>query len=309
MKAQQYTSHILMIRPVNFNYNVETAVNNYFQEATSNPQSKALQEFDAMVEKLRLHGVNVMVVDDTPEPYTPDSIFPNNWVSFHQSGKVILYPMFAVNRREERRMDVLEYIESEGFEIAKVIDYSPYELEDKFLEGTGSIIIDRENNIAYASVSIRTNPELFLQFCEENAYQPILFHSFQTVKGEREMIYHTNVMMCIADRYAVICLDAIDNKEEKKTLIDSLEGNGKEVISITEEQMHQFAGNMLQVAGRDHQPYLVMSQSAYNSLSEEQIVALEKYNPIISVSIPTIETNGGGSARCMMAEVFLPRQK
>ncbi len=309
---KQYTNTILMIEPVDFRFNEETAVNNYFQnktdESSDSVQEKALTEFRNMVSKLREHGVNVLVLQDIPNPHTPDSIFPNNWISFHENKMIALYPMFAQNRRLERREDdVLELLEEKGFEAEEVMDYTDAEEDHIFLEGTGSIILDRENKIAYAAVSPRTDEELFIEFCEDFEYTPVIFEANQTVNGERMQIYHTNVMMCVADEYAIICLDTIDDKAEKKNVVENLKNTGKEIIAITEAQMHQFAGNMLQVGGMGASKYLVMSQTAYNSLTREQIKSIEKYNPIIAVDINTIETLGGGSARCMMAEVFLPK--
>lgn len=301
-----------MVEPVDFRFNVETAVNNYFQneteESSESVQQKALNEFQAMVSKLREHGVNVITLKDTLKPHTPDSIFPNNWISFHENATIALYPMFAQNRRAERREDdVLDLLGEKGFDTEEVMDYTSAEEDEIYLEGTGSIILDRVNKIAYAAVSPRTDEELFLEFCEDFEYTPVIFEANQTVNGERMQIYHTNVMMCVADEYAVICLDTIDDKSEKKNVVAHLKESGKEIIEITEEQMHQFAGNMLQVGGLGNSKYLVMSQTAYNSLTKEQIETIEKFNPIISVDINTIETLGGGSARCMMAEVFLPK--
>ena len=300
-----------MVEPVNFNYNPQTAVNNYFQnqvdEEAEKIQQQALEEFKGMVSALRSKGVNVITIKDTPNPHTPDSIFPNNWISFHEDGTVVQYPMYAENRRLERREeDVLSLLEEKGFNITDVLDFTEAENEEIFLEGTGSIILDRENEIAYAAISQRTDEELFIEFCEELEYTPVVFNANQTVDGKRLPIYHTNVMMCIADEYAVICLSTIDDKKERKYVVENLKDSGKEIIAITEEQMHQFAGNMLQVGGLG-QKYLVMSQTAYNSLTEEQKSAIEKYNPIIPVKIDLIEKLGGGSARCMMAEIFLPK--
>lgn len=310
---KQYTNTILMIEPVDFRFNTETAVNNYFQTNTDEEdaivQEKALEEFRNMVSKLREHGVNVVVIQDTLKPHTPDSIFPNNWISFHENKMIALYPMFAKNRRLERREDdVLDFLIEKGFEAEEIMDYTEAEEDEIFLEGTGSIILDRENKIAYAAVSPRTDEELFLEFCEDFEYTPVIFEANQTVNDERMQIYHTNVMMCVADEYAVICLSTIDDKAEKKNVIDHLKETGKEIIDITEEQMHKFAGNMLQVGGMGAAKYLVMSQTAFDSLTENQIKTIEKYNPIIAVDINTIETLGGGSARCMMAEVFLPKE-
>ena len=300
-----------MVEPVNFNYNPQTAVNNYFQnkvdEEAEKIQEQALDEFRTMVSTLRSKGINVLTIKDTPIPHTPDSIFPNNWISFHEDGTVVMYPMYAENRRNERREeDILSFLEEKGFNIIDVLDYTSAEEDEIFLEGTGSIILDRENDIAYAAISQRTDEDLFIEFCEDLEYTPVLFSANQTVNGQRLPIYHTNVMMCIADEYAIICLSTIDDKKERKHVVENLKDSGKEIIAITEEQMHQFAGNMLQVGGLGQQ-YLVMSQTAFDSLTIEQKNAIEKYNPILSVKIDLIEKLGGGSARCMMAEVFLPK--
>ena len=312
MKTQA-TNTILMIRPVAFRMNEQTAVNNYYQKVIdgltpANVNAKAQQEFDAFVEKLRAHGVNVLVVEDTLQPDTPDSIFPNNWISFHQSGDVVLYPMFAENRRLERREDVLDLLEEKGFFIENVLDYTLAEEANVFLEGTGSIILDRVNEKAYCALSPRADEELFIEFCEDMEYTPVIFTAFQTVDGARKPIYHTNVMMCIADTFAVICADCIDDKVERKMVLEQLKQDGKEIILISEEQVNHFAGNMLQVLGANQQKYLVMSSSAYQSLTPKQLEAIEKHNPIIHASLDIIEACGGGSARCMMAEVFLPRE-
>lgn len=305
----QSTSTLLMIEPVSFGYNAQTAENNYFQVNSEgdSTQAQALQEFNQFVEKLRAAGVEVIVVKDTLEPHTPDSIFPNNWVSFHKDGSVYLYPMFAPNRRDERRMDVLEKVRAEGFEVSEIIDLSSSELDGRYLEGTGSMIFDHENKIAYGSVSLRLEEELFNEFCLRIGYRPIAFHSFQSAGNERLPIYHTNVMMCVADKFVVICLDSIDDEMEREKVQETIKASGKEVVEISEEQMHQFAGNMLQVENKEGKKYLVMSESAYKSLSKEQVELLESYNEILYSDLSTIEENGGGSARCMLAEVFLPK--
>lgn len=302
-----------MIRPVNFRMNEETAVNNYFQKSIEEENEaitiKAQKEFDTFVSKLRKVGVEVIVVDDIKENDTPDSIFPNNWVSFHENGNIGLYPMFAENRRRERREDILASLEEKGFTINNILDYTAGEDENVFLEGTGSLLLDRANEKAYCALSERANEDLFIEFCEDFEYMPVVFTANQTVNGERKAIYHTNVMMCLAENFAVICLDTIDDKKERKKLIASLKEDGKEIISITEAQMHQFAGNMLQVKGAFDKKYLVMSASAHKSLNAKQIDAIEKHCEILSSDLETIETLGGGSARCMMAEVFLPKAK
>jgi hypothetical protein len=269
--------------------------------------TKAQEEFDAFVEKLRAVGITVIVEQDDKLMDTPDSIFPNNWVSFHGNGDVAKYPMFAENRRRERRDEVFIRLEEEGFKIENIIDYTSAEHEGVFLEGTGSILLDRVNRKAYCALSPRADEELFIEFCEDFEYTPVIFIANQTLEGKRLAIYHTNVMMCLAENFAVICLDAIDDKKERKNVVKHLRQDGKEIISITEAQMHQFAGNMLQLRGDNDQRYLVMSEAAHKSLTKTQIASIEKHCPIISSSLETIETCGGGSARCMMAEVFLPK--
>ncbi len=299
-----------MIRPVAFRMNEQTAVNNYFQEdidiKNAEINLKAQQEFDAFVEKLRAVGVQVIVENDNLEMDTPDSIFPNNWISFHENGDIALYPMFAENRRRERREEVLIRLEKEGFEIQNVYDYSPAENDGYFLEGTGSILMDRVNRKAYCALSPRADEELLIEFCEDFEYTPVIFSANQTVGGERLPIYHTNVMMCLGEGFCVICLESIDDAKEKNNVVRHLKQDGKEIIAISESQMHHFAGNMLQVQGVDKK-YLVMSSAAHNSLTEEQIAVIEKTSEILSSDLTTIETCGGGSARCMMAEVFLPK--
>jgi len=306
----QYTSNILMIRPASFRMNEETAVNNYFQSETQlDPRmvvGAAQREFDEFVALLRANGVNVIVVEDIKENDTPDALFPNNWISMHEDGKVGLYPMFAENRRRERREDILDMLEENGFEINEVIDYSSAEKEEVFLEGTGSLILDRENGVAYCALSNRANEELLIEFCEDFEYTPVIFGAYQSADNKRLPIYHTNVMMCVADRFAVICLDSIDDKKERKAVKEQLKTNGKTIIAITEKQMHEFAGNMLQVKATNG-PALVMSDRAYRSLQPDQIKTLESFGPIIHPKLDIIETCGGGSARCMMAEIFLPQ--
>ncbi|WBX95733.1 citrulline utilization hydrolase CtlX [Chryseobacterium gambrini] len=306
----QTTDTVLMIEPIAFGFNAETAKNNYFQveQKGFDTQFKALSEFKAFVEKLRSKGINVITVKDTLDPHTPDSIFPNNWVSFHKDGKVVLYPMFASNRRVERRDDIIETIKEQGFEVAEIDDWSFPETQGHFLEGTGSMIFDHDNKIAYGSVSLRLDENLFREFCEKYGFTPVVFHSFQTVGEERLPIYHTNVMMCVADKFVVICLDCIDDELERSKVIETIKNSGKEIVEISEEQMQQFAGNMLQVNNKDGQKFLVMSETAYQSLNEDQIAAIEKYCEIIYSDLNTIEVNGGGSARCMLAEVFLPKK-
>lgn len=302
-----------MIRPASFRMNEQTAVNNYYQKEIASVsdetiQFKALQEFDAFVDRLKSIGVQVIVVNDTKNTNTPDAIFPNNWISFHEDGTVGVYPMFAENRRLERREDIFDILEDEGFVINDIVDYTSAESEGLFLEGTGSIALDRVNQKAYCALSARADEDLFIEFCEDFEYTPIPFVANQTVDGKRLPIYHTNVMMCLAETFAVICLDSIDAKDDKKNVLKHLKEDKKEVILISEEQVVHFAGNMLQVLGKNDERFLVMSQSAKDCLTKQQVNSIEKHCKIISSSLTTIETCGGGSARCMMAEVFLPKK-
>jgi len=303
----QTTSHILMIRPVNFAFNHETAVNNAFQvqpASLDEIHSKALREFDDFVKLLRDNEVDVTVVNDTPSPHTPDSIFPNNWVSFHHDGTVMLYPMYAENRRAERKGHVLETIEKK-FTVNKKVDLSVFENDKLFLEGTGSMVLDRQYKMAYACISPRTSEKVLLEFCGRMSYKPVFFDA---TDANGKPIYHTNVMMCVADRYVVICLDSIPDASQRKGITDVIEHTQKEVISITLDQMNHFAGNMLQIENKDKEKLLVMSTQAFESLTNEQKNKLQGYNRIIHSPLTTIETNGGGSARCMMAEIHLPAQ-
>lgn len=310
---QQTTNTVVMIRPVAFRMNEQTAVNNYYQKVLNdltpaNVNEKAQQEFDAFVGLLRQNGVTVIVVDDTIDPDTPDSIFPNNWISFHENGDVVLYPMFAENRRLERREDILDILEENGFYIENIIDYTSAEEDNIFLEGTGSLLIDRANEKVYCALSPRAEEELVIEFCEDMDMMPVIFESYQTVNNERKLIYHTNVMMCLGQTFAVICADSIDDKQERKIVLNHLKETGKEVVYITEEQVNSFAGNMLEVKGQNDERLLVMSTQAYTSLTHQQIEILQKHARIIHSSLDIIEACGGGSARCMLAEVFLPHK-
>jgi hypothetical protein len=303
--SQQSTPHILMIRPVNFSFNEETAGSNAFQNRHADKISineKAQDEFDRMVNDLRENGVDVNVIEDTPEPYTPDSIFPNNWVSFHADGSVFLYPMQAENRRLERNEDIIKKLE-DRFTVKHVIDLSRFEIEDKFLEGTGSMVLDRENKIAYACLSPRTDSEVLHLFCDQTGYKAI---SFDAVDQRGKAIYHTNVLMCIGSGFAVICLDCIPNPHEKIVVKESLKSTQKEIIDISFEQMNRFAGNMLEVQNKAGEKLIVMSQNAYSSLTQPQRTILQKYGKLVHPDISTIEHIGGGSTRCMIAEVHLP---
>ena len=306
----QATSRILMIRPVNFGFNTETADSNAFQDIKLAAQTKdiaqedARREFDEMARQLQAIGVDVMVYDDTVEPYTPDSIFPNNWVSFHASGKVVLYPMRAENRRFERRQDIIDDL-AKQFHVEKIIDLTYFEKEGKFLEGTGSMVLDRMNRVAFASLSPRTHPDVLAEFSYQTGYRTV---SFRAVDASGKAVYHTNVVMCIADSCAVVCLAAISDPDERLMVRQELESLNKRVIDITLEQMASFAGNMLMVLTQKGQKLLVMSTRAFESLTPKQIDQLDDYATLLHFDLSMIEGNGGGSARCMMAEVHLPRK-
>lgn len=292
-----------MIRPLHFVYNAETAVNNSFQVKgdQENLTEKAVQEFDAFVLALQNQGIDVTVVEDSPDPHTPDAIFPNNWISFHSSGIYCLYPMFAPNRRKERKAEVISIIQKK-FHYHQLIDFTGYESENLFLEGTGSMVLDREKRLAYACLSPRTDKSVLEDFCNKLNYQPVMFHS---TNETGQAIYHTNVMMCVADRYVVICLDSIPDPSEKKYVEETILLSGKEIVRISGRQMNQFAGNMLQLENNRKEKILVMSSAAWNALLPEQIEKLTQYNRILHASLRQIETNGGGSARCMIAEIHL----
>ena len=296
------TSQILMIRPVNFGFNTQTAASNAFQKQgeQAEVQQNALLEFDAFVDILRQNGVVVTVIDDTPEQHTPDSIFPNNWISLHENGSVFLYPMQAENRRLERK--VFRLIK-EAFAVNEVFDLTYFEQQNQFLEGTGSMVLDRENKLAYACLSPRTSEDVLNEFCKISGYKAVPFHA---ADQNKKAIYHTNVLMALGDCFAVICLDSIQNDTEKNMVKTALQQSGKEIIEIDFEQMNAFAGNMLQLKNNLGESLLVMSETAFLSLKEAQSNTLKKYCRLIHSSLNTIETNGGGSARCMMAEVFLP---
>jgi hypothetical protein len=299
---------VLMIEPASFGYNRQTAVNNFFQKepniSPENIQQDALEEFQAMTAQLRANGIEVIVIKDTLHPHKPDAIFPNNWLSFHEGGLVVIYPMFAQNRRLERRLEILEAIEQQGKILNNVDNISLWEEDKRFLEGSGSLVLDRKNGIAYAALSGRTDQSAVEQYCRIYNYEPILFTARHTVNGKRKNVYHTNVMMCITDKFAVICLDSIDDPAERKTVTEYITRSGKEIIEISEEQMHHFAGNMLQLQNDSGKHFLVMSQSAHESLTVSQIDKLKSFNELITCPIPTIEQIGGGSVRCMMAEIF-----
>ncbi len=294
-----------MIRPANFGFNNQTADSNAFQTRSANQQqaqTQALVEFDNLVQTLRDNKVNVTVIEDTLQPHTPDSIFPNNWVSFHTNGDVFLYPMQAENRRQERREDIIRKLE-ESFSVNHIIDLSHFEHDGKFLEGTGSMVLDRDNKIAYACLSPRTDAEVLEVFCKQAGYKAV---SFNAVDEKGLAIYHTNVLMCVGSKFATICLDSVTDNTEKQNVIKSLNNTKKQIIEISFEQMNHFAGNMLEVQNSNGDTLIVMSQSAYQSLTDKQRDTLSSFGKLVYADINTIETNGGGSARCMIAEVHLP---
>ena len=294
---------ILMVRPYQFYFNQQTAANNFFQSNVNieNANELAIAEFDAMVEKLRAHQIKVNVVQDTKDPSTPDSIFPNNWVSTHEGGTLCLYPMFAQNRRAERKSTVIDFLES-NYKIENTLDLTDLEKEGIFLEGTGSMVLDHKNKIAYGCLSERLDKNAFNEWCDKMQFKAI---AFKAVDDKAQPIYHTNVMMCMGDQFVVICLESIPNEQEKQIVLESFKKSNKEVIEISQDQLNHFAGNMLQVFDTNEKPHLIMSEQAHTSLDPAQVKSLEKYNPILPISIPTIEALGGGSTRCMMAEIYL----
>ncbi|MCZ2100057.1 MAG: amidinotransferase [Chitinophagales bacterium] len=309
---RQLTNHILMVRPANFGYNEETAVNNAFQsdEIISDAEAlkrTAISEFDNMVAALRTKGIDVTVVQDSETPIKPDAVFPNNWISFHGNGSIITYPMFAKNRRIERREEIIEQIEIK-FDVKNRYGFEFYEDESEpiFLEGTGSMIFDRPNKLVYACVSKRTSPILLDKF---NVLMDMKSCLFRAVGRDGQEIYHTNVMMALGEDFVVICMESVADEASRKELLGHFARTGKEVVDITLEQMESFAGNMLEVKANDGQRYLCMSQSAYDSLNDDQKAQLESHTNLLPIPIPNIEKFGGGSVRCMMAEVFLPLKK
>ena len=309
----QSTSSVFMVRPHSFRKNEETATNNHYQRDISqaSPEEiieRAQEEFDGLVTQLTAAGIQVIVFDEAEPHETPDALFPNNWISTHADGTVALYPMFAPNRRTERREDVPLVLEHQfGFDVRQIIDFTEFESHNKFLEGTGSIVLDRINRKAYAALSDRTDARALEHFCDQLDFEPVAFQAFQTADNQRLPIYHTNVMMSIGSGYAVVCLDCIDSDDERKQVVNAIAQDGLELIAITEEQVNQFAGNMLELTGDDG-PVLVMSASAYQSLVPEQIEKLQQHTTLLHAPLPTIETCGGGSARCMIAEIHLPKQ-
>ncbi len=296
------TAEILMIEPVNFGYNAETAVNNSFQKKTSDIeiQEKALKEFRNFSALLLQNKVNVHIVKDSAVPVTPDSLFPNNWISFHDDSSIFLYSMFAQNRRLEKKLAVIDYIKN-AFEVTAIHNLSSFEEKGMFLEGTGSMVLDRANRIAYAALSPRTNVNVLNEFCSIAKYKAVTFTSGWT---DGSPIYHTNVMMCVGENFVVICLDSINDQDEKNILLENFKTTGKVVIEISYDQLAHFAGNMLQIKNVDDEMLLVMSTRAYQSLTADQLNRLLRFNRILHAPLDIIETCGGGSARCMIAEIY-----
>ncbi|MDC3221389.1 MAG: arginine deiminase-related protein [Flavobacteriaceae bacterium] len=298
---------ILMVRPSSFRMNSQTASNNYFQKITDLNDAQVLEkaclEFDNLVSLLLSNGIPVNVFQDDLVQDTPDSIFPNNWISFHSKKRIAIYPMYAHNRRLERNDKIIKFIENKGIKIDFINDYSEAENHNFFLEGTGSMVLDRLNKKSYCSLSERTSESLVEEFCDEFNYMPIIFKSYQSIDKKRKLIYHTNVMMCIANKYSIICLDSVDSKIDKQILLKSLKDDNKEIIEISENQLNSFAGNMIELVFENNS-FLVMSSQAYKSLTKNQINKIEKFSKIIHSNVETIENCGGGSVRCMIAEVF-----
>lgn len=291
-----------MVRPVRFAFNEETAGNNYFQQKNEqeNVAEKALNEFDAFVNLLRANDVDVIVVQDTPEPWTPDSVFPNNWFSSHISGELVLYPMYAENRRQERKPEVLKLLRNK-INHTKIIDLTGWEEKNEFLEGTGSMIFDRDKRITYACRSPRTSEKVIRDFCSQMNFDAVVFDSFDK---NGNLIYHTNVMMEVGSQVAVVCLESIKEEKEREKVVSRLTTTGKIIVDISLKQVEQFAGNMLELKSRNGNPLMIMSTAAREALTPQQETIISTYNKIISTDLRTIETNGGGSARCMIAEIF-----
>ncbi|MGY6520711.1 MAG: citrulline utilization hydrolase CtlX [Mongoliitalea sp.] len=308
--SQQTSSTILMVRPSNFGFNPETASNNFYQKQDTRSAQEinalAVHEFNGFVDLLRSKGISVIVVEDTQTPIKTDAVFPNNWFSTHDDGRVILYPMFSPNRRLERRKDIIELLINGGFKVDEIIDLSFFEQDEQYLEGTGSLILDRVNHVCYACRSLRTHAVPLEYFGRLMDYELIEFDAVQEINGQLSPIYHTNVMMHVGSDIAIICLESIPSAAERLQVQVYLEKTGKKIVPITAKQKFEFAGNMLEVKNVQGKKFTVMSKAAFNSLSNAQIQTIERFTEIIAPEIPTIEKLGGGSARCMMAEIFLP---
>ena len=310
--SQQSTSTLLMVKPHGFDYNTETAEDNHFQTGGTGLSSTeiacaALHEFEAFVKKISAKGIEVIVYDDLATKATPDAVFPNNWFSTHNDGTVYLYPMFAPNRRKERRQEVLDVLTQEyGFSIDRIMDWSKHEDIGLFLEGTGSMILDRPNKIIYATLSERTSEELLKQYAQEIGYSLVSFSSYHQAKQKEVLIYHTNVMLCVAQDYAVVCLECIKDLTERIALIESLKKTNKAIVELSIDQIDHFAGNMLEAKNEANESFLIMSSRAYHSITSDQMAQIKQHSKIIHSPLATIENYGGGSARCMLSEIFLP---
>ena len=302
------TDHVLVVRPASFRANEQTAANNHYQKQTALTAAQSLlqaqSEFDTLASCLRMNNIKVTVVQDTLTPDTPDALFPNNWFALLGKGQLVLFPMFAENRRAERSNRIFEALSKVGYEVMHTVDYSVYEQKQQFLEGTGSMVLDHQHSIAYCALSARADAHLFHLFCEAFNFKPVVFHAFQTVGTARLLIYHTNVMMVVAPAFALVCLDAVDDPMVRALLQDSLTFSGKIVIPLTEKQLTQFAGNMLALTAIDGTALLVMSTRAYDALTTKQLLQLQQYVKLVHSPIPTIEDLGGGSVRCMLAEIY-----
>jgi hypothetical protein len=313
--SEHSTSTLLMVKPHGFDYNTETAKDNHFQTGGTGLSSNeitraALHEFEALVKQITAQGIEVIIYDDPATKETPDAVFPNNWFSTHMDGTVYLYPMFANNRRKERRQEVLDLLTQEhGFSIDRIMDWSKHEDVGLFLEGTGSMILDRPNKIIYAALSERTSEELLKQYSREIGYELVAFRSYHNAKQKEVLIYHTNVMLCVAQEYAVVCLGCIKDLTERKAVMDSLNNTNKTIVELSLDQIDHFAGNMLEAKNKANESFLIMSSRAYKAMNEAQITQIQQYSQIIHTPLTTIENYGGGSARCMLAEIFLPRQE
>ena len=305
----QLTNTVMMVRPTAFNYNPQTAADNKFQHraeglTADQVRQKAMGEFEGLVAKLRANNIHVHEEEDTVKQ-SADAVFPNNWISFHQEGRIVVYPMRCQNRRLERRKDIIAFWKEKLR--AEVLDYSPYEKQEKYLEGTGSMVLDRVNRIAYACTSLRTDAEVLNQFCQDLKYTQVIFKASHMVDGQLSPIYHTNVMMSIGDTFSIVCLESMQDKEDRKAVSDSLSNTGKDIIPISLGQMNEFAGNVLQLCSSDGKRLLVMSTRAFNSFTPEQLTIIRKHcDDIVHSPLDVIETLGGGGARCMLAEVFRP---
>jgi hypothetical protein len=305
MNFQQQPHTLLLIRPKRFGFNAQTASSNSFQVKSDADLKSVAAEFDQLVDLLSAHEISVEVFDDTPEPAKPDAIFPNNWISFHEDGKVILYPMLAENRRSERRQDIIEQLKTR-FTVNEIVDFSAEEKHEKYLEGTGSLVFDHTNAMAYACRSARTNEELVGKLCRKIKYKPIIFNALDEAG---KPIYHTNVMMSVAGKFTVVCIDSIKSDEDQESVLGNLTTTGHKVIAISYAQMRSFAGNIVEVQTQSGENVVLMSETALNSLLPGQVNAITQFAEILPIKIPTIERIGGGGVRCMVAGIHLPARK